>query len=160
MYSIRKIQPSDQDFLEEMLYQAVFVPDGEPRPERGIVFEPSLYKYVENYGLETDYGYLAEDEDTKEPIGAVWLRLFTHANKGWGYVDETIPELSMAVLPSCRGQGVGTNLLERIIDETFYRYDAISLSVDPNNPAIHLYKRFGFTECGREGTSIVMRMDR
>ena len=32
----------------------------------------------------------------------------------------------------------------------------ISLSVDPNNPAMKLYKRFGFKEVGMEGTSITM----
>jgi ribosomal protein S18 acetylase RimI-like enzyme len=84
------------------------------------------------------------------------MRLFTQQNPGWGFVDEHTPELSMAVLPQYRNLGIGTALLQHIIDATRTDYDALSLSVDPRNPAVHLYTRYGFVPCGESGTSITM----
>jgi len=77
-------------------------------------------------------------------------------NNGWGYISDTIPELSMAILPECRGMGIGTKLLEKIIEDNRQKYPQISLSVDPQNEAMKLYKRLGFRECGVSGTSITM----
>jgi ribosomal protein S18 acetylase RimI-like enzyme len=73
-------------------------------------------------------------------VGAAWLRLM----HGYGYVEEDIPELSIAVLPSHPGRGMGTTLLNEIIKFAEPIYPSISLSVALENPAAHLYERFGF----------------
>lgn len=73
-----------------------------PPPPREIVLEPALARYVEDWGRETDCGYLAEDSN-ETPIGAAWLRLFQGDQKGYGYVDDVAPELSIAILPGHRG---------------------------------------------------------
>jgi ribosomal-protein-alanine N-acetyltransferase len=48
---------------------------------------------------------------TGDPIGAAWLRLWSKDEQGYGFVDVHTPELSMAVRPEFRGQGIGTLLL-------------------------------------------------
>ncbi|MCM3208544.1 MULTISPECIES: GNAT family N-acetyltransferase [Paenibacillus] len=47
--------------------------------------------------------------------------------------------------------------MQAALDEARQRgIQAVSLSVDPNNAAIRLYRRFGFEEIGMCGTSITM----
>ena len=72
-------------------------------------------------------------------IGAAWLRLWRDEERGFGYINADTPELSMAVLPSHRNQGVGTRLLLQVLDMARAEFSAISLNVRANNqtwPAI------------------------
>jgi ribosomal protein S18 acetylase RimI-like enzyme len=142
--SIQPIAQTDEPFLWDMLYQAIFVPEGFPNPDPNIVKQPDLAKYVENWGSENDDGFLAVKPDIRQPIGAAWLRLFTRNEQGYGYVDDETPELSIAVLPEYQGRGVGTRLLTHLLDFAMGKYSAVSLSVHQNNPAIKLYQRLGF----------------
>ncbi|MDY7028449.1 MAG: GNAT family N-acetyltransferase [Spirochaetota bacterium] len=158
-FYFREIQQSDQDFLFEMLYQAVYVPPGSPPPDRSILEEPEIRRYAESWGKEGDFGYIAVDTVSERRIGAVWLRYFDSEHKGYGYISDDIPEMSIAVLPDKRGMGIGTALLDALLRHAAGRVAAISLSVDPENPAVRLYKRFGFVECGVSGDSIIMRID-
>src|SRR5215213_2878533 len=115
-YFIRKIASPDEPFLWEMLYQAIYVPDGSP-PPRDIVNSPELGRYVRGWGHVDDAGLLAVDAEARKPIGAAWLRLLTRDDAGYGYTDYETPELSMAVLPEYRGRGVGTVLLTSLLEE-------------------------------------------
>jgi ribosomal protein S18 acetylase RimI-like enzyme len=89
-------------------------------------------------------------------MGAAWLRLLTHDNRGYGYIDDETPELSVAVLPEHRGRGVGSSLLTQLFREAQTRYNKISLSVSEENPAVRLYQRLGFLVVIKEGGSITM----
>lgn len=151
---IRPATSADEPFLWKMLYQAVYVPPGQPPPPRSIVFEPELSRYVQGWGRPDDVGFVAWDEE--KPVGAVWLRLLQGENKGFGYVDETTPELSIAVLPAYRGQGLGTRLLAHLLEAVQARYPSICLSVSPDNPAQRLYQRLGFEVVGALGTSLTL----
>ena len=62
----------------------------------------------------------------------------------------------MAVLPDCRGQGVGTALLEGLLAVARERYTVVSLSVSAENPAVKLYRRLGFAVCEQAGNSLTM----
>jgi ribosomal protein S18 acetylase RimI-like enzyme len=154
-FNIRPLTPSDQQFLWEMLYQSLYVPEGRAPFERSVLNHPDVAKYVKDWGREHDSGFVAVDENER-PVGAVWLRLLRGGEKGFGYVDDETPELGMAVLPECRGEGIGTSLLSRLIKsaEDFYEY--LSLSVAAGNPAIRLYRRAGFEVAGESGGSITM----
>jgi [ribosomal protein S18]-alanine N-acetyltransferase len=152
-YSIRLGTAKDKDFLWEMLYQAIFIPEGEPRPPREILTEPEIAASLKGWGRTGDVALIAEDRNNS-PIGAVWVRLFDDNNKTYGYVDERTPLLGMALLPEFRGKGIGTALLAEMLRITKNAgYSGISLSVDPNNPALQLYQRFGFKKIGIDGTS-------
>lgn len=58
--------------------------------------------------------------------------------------------LSLALLPSCRGQGVGKALMQAALAAMRPQASRIRLTVDPVNPAAELYRRLGFVETGRE----------
>lgn len=90
-------------------------------------------------------------------VGAAWLRLLTGDERGYGWVDDATPELSMAVMPPWRGQGIGSRLLAALLDAAAERYDAVSLSVQADNSALRLYQRFGFEVVADGGTWYTMR---
>jgi ribosomal protein S18 acetylase RimI-like enzyme len=156
-YFIRPLNQADERFLWEMLYHALYLPAGHPPFPKEIVNEPEIAKYVLHWGREGDGGFIALDESTWQPIGAAWIRLFTAENKGYGYVADDIPELSIALLPEYRNQGIGTDLLNHLIEEARGQHPGLSLSVSPNNPAIRLYQRLGFEIIGQSGASLTMR---
>ena len=90
-------------------------------------------------------------------IGAVWLRMFKSSNPGYGYINDYIPELSIAVLPQYRGQGIGTHLLTKLFSQVKNQFSAVSLSVSLNNPAFRLYCRFGFEVFAQHNDSLTMK---
>lgn len=154
-YIIRRLTPQDEPFLWEMLYQAIYVSQGEPAPPRDIVRLPELARYVQGWGGKGDCGFVASDAQAGQAVGAVWLRLLTGANTGFGYVDDATPELSIAVLPEYRGRGIGTQLLVHLF-ESDCGCSTISLSVSLGNPAIRLYECFGFEIVGSNDTSLIL----
>jgi ribosomal protein S18 acetylase RimI-like enzyme len=157
-YVIRRLRPADEPLLWEMLYHAIYVPERQAPPQRDVVRLPELATYVAGWGQEDDIGFVAADEERKQPLGAAWLRLLRGENKGFGYVDETTPEVSVAVLPEFRGQGIGTRLLTRLLQVAANHHSAVSLSVDADNPALQLYRRLGFEVVGTSGTSLTMKV--
>jgi ribosomal protein S18 acetylase RimI-like enzyme len=153
---IRPLTESDADWLWEMLYQAIYVPPGDQPPLREVVREPGMAHYAANWGRPGDIGYLASDA-YRQPVGAAWLRLLAGHDRGYGYVDDTTPELAVAVMPGYRGQGIGTRLLIALLDAAGESYDAVSLSVQADNPALRLYQRLGFEVVEDGGTWFTMR---
>jgi ribosomal protein S18 acetylase RimI-like enzyme len=158
-YTLRPITAADEPFLWELLYQAIYIPEGTPPLPREIINEPEIARYVLQWGQPDDIGVLAIDEISQQAIGAVWLRLLKNKNKGYGYIDDATPELSIAVMPEHRGKGVGTQPMSRILSIAGNKYEAISLSVSEGNPAMRLYGRLGFEIDGKAGTSVRMKKE-
>ena len=150
--TVRASQKSDEPFLWAMLYQALYVPEGEPPLPREIVQQPELSQYVREWGQPDDVGLIALAGE--KPVGAVWLRLI----KAYGYVDDQTPELSIAVLPEFRGKGLGTRLMQELLAAVKGHYAAISLSVSVDNPALRLYQRLGFEIVVMHGNSVTMKL--
>ena len=154
--TIRVAVAADECVLLEMLYHAVFVAPGTAPPERSIVAQPEMARYVRGWGRPGDDGVIAA-LPTGDSIGAAWVRLWSEDEQGYGFVDLHTPELSMAVRPEFRGQGIGTLLLQRILHRADHIHESVSLSVSVQNPAVRLYERFGFVKLFNDGTSMTMR---
>lgn len=156
-YSIRPLTDHDVSFLWDMLYESLYVPEGQKPFEKAILNDPHISKYVEGWGKEGDFGFIAEN-DKHKPVGSITARFFNEKNKGFGFVHEHVPELGMALLKEYRGNGIGTSLMNELFKEAKQRgIRCLSLSVDPGNiPAVKLYERFGFKEVGKMDTSITM----
>ena len=150
----RRANTKDVHILKNMLYHAIYVPDGKHPVPTKIVNQPDLRIYYENWGQKDDMGWIAFDKGT--PIGAAWIRIFYGPNKGYGYIDEKTPELSIALLPKYRGRGIGSKLIDRILDDVKKKYSAISLSVTQENPALQLYQRKEFRKIEISGNSFIM----
>lgn len=146
--SIRPFVENDMAFLWEMLYQSIYVLEGQNAPDREVILkELNIEKYLKNWGRKHDHALVALDGENN-PVGAVWIRLLNRENAGYGFVDENTPELGMAILSQHRGQGIGKHLLSDMIDlARSFGYMALSLSVDPHNKtALQMYEKSGFTK--------------
>ncbi|MEM6844924.1 MAG: GNAT family N-acetyltransferase [Bacteroidota bacterium] len=159
MITIRRLQDHEQEFLAEMLYEALFVPEGHDKFPQEIIQDPALAKYIAHWGKDAMDISLVAEEDS-ELIGAIWGRKFTQDNPGFGFVDEDTPELSMAMKEERRGKGIGTRLIQEI-DKAYHKVGvkALSLSVDKKNRAYKLYKKMGFELAAETDTSVVMKKE-
>lgn len=79
----------------------------------------------------------------------------TDVDKGFGFVNYTIPELAMAVLLGQRGRGIGTQILSGGLEAAQADFPAVSLNVRADNPVVSLYQRAGFVKF--EGSEIINR---
>lgn len=140
---IRSIKKEELPLLREFMYLAIFVEEGaEPLPFE-IVDDPHLIKYIQDFGRVGDDCLVAVLQE--EVIGMVWSRLFPANCPGYGYYDEKTPELSIAVKPKWRGQGIGFDLITAMLKRLREAgRTTVSLSVTQNNPAVAIYKKCGF----------------
>jgi GNAT superfamily N-acetyltransferase len=138
-----------------MVYEALYVPAGSPPFPASVLDQPDIRHYYRGFGSRSgDAGRIAT-HDSGPPVAAAWVRRFTAADHGYGFVDEDTPELTIAVIPSRRGQGVGTTLLHDLLA----RVPRCSLSVDRRNPARRLYERCGFEVVATDGDTLTMLRD-
>ena len=148
---VRRGGAQDVRFLRDMLHHAYYwkerAPDTGPGP---------VALYVKAWGRPGDTAVIAIDGGF--PVGAAWYRLFDGERPGYGFVDERTPELAIAVVPSARGKGVGSALLDALLGRARSAgHPSISLSVDRNNAgAIELYERHGFARVGEDADSLTM----
>src|SRR2546425_751363 len=49
--------------------------------------------------------------------GPGWYPRFPEREAGWGFGDETPPEVTLAVVPARRGRGLGKEMLEALLDQ-------------------------------------------
>ncbi|MBL8153928.1 MAG: GNAT family N-acetyltransferase [Anaerolineae bacterium] len=150
----RPLRADEATFLIDALYHAIYIPPGVTAPPKTIVRNPDLAVYIDGFGTHSgDEGILAVHETL--PVGAAWSRYI----RGYGFVDETIPELSISILPDYRGMGIGTRLLEALLDRLKGSAEQVSLSVNLSNPAYRLYERYGFKVVTVDGDSAIMLRD-
>jgi len=150
---IRRGGPHDVPFLRDMLHHAYYWRENAPEME-----DLPVSRYVLGWGRRGDAAVIAIDDYW--PVGAAWYRLFSRDEPGYGFVDEKTPEISIAVVPNKRGSGHGSQLLDALIERAREDgYKALSLSVEPDNPALHLYERMGFRKVGETGGSWTMKVD-
>jgi len=129
-----------------MLFLAIYVPPGEDPPKRAVLNRSELSRYFENWGQFGDLAMVLT-HSKKGLIGACWIRLHKKPNMGYGYVDDSIPEMNVAIVPKYRGLGLGTQLIRSLLESAKNEgFKKISLSVDRRNPAISLYLRLNFKE--------------
>lgn len=139
-----------------MFYTALHVPEGAAPFPKSIIEEPSLAKYIANWGRLDDIALVAEVAG--ELVGAVWCRLLKAHEKGYGYVDDATPELSLAITADYRNQGLGSQLMEQAFLALKQKgFEQISLSVDKENQAVSLYKRLDFEIVRAEETAFTMK---
>jgi ribosomal protein S18 acetylase RimI-like enzyme len=145
---IRAAGPQDVRFLRDMLRHAYYWRMNESA-------DLPVARYVLNWGRPGDEGLVALDD--ANPVGAAWYRLFPREEAGFGFVDESTPELTIAVVPSRRGKGFGHELMTGLLEKARRAgYDALSLSVAKDSPAVSLYERYGFRAVAEPDDALTM----
>lgn len=147
-YIVRALTVADAPTVWTMLMYAAHEPSLE-----SVQQQACLARYAQNWGRSGDMGSVAcRDADA---IGAAWLRLWSGDDRGFGYIEDAIPELAIAVRPEYCGQGIGTQLLQQTLAAAQNLFPAVCLNVRADNPAVKLYQRVGFAKIS--GSEIVNR---
>ncbi len=154
--NFRPAEARDASFLAEMLVAAAFWrTDGPSGRVTDVLSHPQLAHYVAGWPRPGDLGVIALSG--QRPVGAAWARMLPESDPGYGFVDPTIPEMSLAVVQAWRGRGVGTRLLNVLIANARKQgLASLSLSVEPDNGARRLYERAGFRQVDQVGGSLTM----
>jgi GNAT superfamily N-acetyltransferase len=153
---LRPARSEDLGFLRQALAWAADWREEEA--DLRVLADPDIARYLQNWQRAGDFGLIAEGDDGL--VGAAWWRYFAEDAHGFGYVASDIPEVTIAVAPAYRGQGVGTALLSALADQA--RSDGIpslSLSVEEGNVSMRLYERVGFRPVANTGAAVTMRLD-
>ncbi|MBK7095384.1 MAG: GNAT family N-acetyltransferase [Saprospiraceae bacterium] len=152
---IRELKNDEISHLDNFLYDAIFIPEGQKKPDKEIIKLPELSGYIKDFGKDTDHCLVAELNG--KLIGAIWIRIFSEDEKGFGFIDSKTPELSMSVVENYRKKGIGTKMLKALFDKLTQKdYDQVSLSVDKSNYAYKLYLKFGFQTFASDEKSVTM----
>jgi len=143
-YTFHQLVVEDEPIVWRMLHEAArMAEDGVTSPD-ATKHNIELVKYAKNWGIPGDLGFAAFEVTSLKPVGAVWIRLLTGKDKGYGYLDDSTPELAMGVVPEHRKKGVGTKLLGLLIESARQSYRSICLNVRDDSPAVKFYERYGF----------------
>ena len=139
-FKIRFISEEEVGVLEDFLYEAIYVPEGESAPPRSIINQPELQVYISDFGKEKDdIGMVAEADG--QIIGAAWVRVMND----YGHIDNNTPSFAISVYKDYRGLGTGTDLMKEMLRVLKARgYKQASLSVQKANYAVRMYQKVGF----------------
>lgn len=152
---IRVLEPENYGLLEQFTLLAVHLPSG-AEPDWAAL-RNALAHYYQRFGRPGDLALAARVGG--KTVGMVWARLFTASQPGYAYLDAETPEISLAILPEWRGQGLGKALTQALLRELGRRgYSQVSLSVSPDNTAARgLYQALGFETVSEAEGGITMR---
>ncbi len=151
-YTIRELKEEEYPILEDFLYEAIFIPEGEEKPPKTIVNLPELRVYIDGFGEQKDDAALCAEVNGKI-VGAVWTRVMDD----YGHVDSETPSLAISLYEKYRSQGIGTALLSEIMDllEKSGK-KRVSLSVQKENYALKMYEKLGFEVFRDNGEEYIM----
>lgn len=140
MTHFRQIQANEIPQLDDFLYEAIFIPEGVASPPRSIIENEELQVYVRDFGQMPNDRCLVAVCDGKI-VGAVWTRIM----KDYGNIADDIPSLAMSLYKEYRNKGIGTELLNRMLQLLRKDgYKQVSLSVQKANYAVRMYRKAGF----------------
>ncbi|MDQ1298335.1 MAG: hypothetical protein QG558_874 [Campylobacterota bacterium] len=118
---------------------------------------PLVNPYTYDYGFKnTDVGIYTLTNN--EISGAAWIRLYKETDKISGYVDDVTPLLIIGVLPDVRNMGIGSLIMEQLLQEAAVLYEQISVSIVLNSREVKFYERLGFVPLIDSGQKDVFTM--
>ncbi|MEP6539639.1 MAG: GNAT family N-acetyltransferase [Bryobacteraceae bacterium] len=136
-FSLRESVAEDEPFIERLLKVTLaeeLMAHAWPEPMRDNL-------------LSMQYRGRRQSVVSVYPNTAVQIISMDGEDAGWLVVartDEAICLADIALLPERRGAGVGTAILETLIQESRDSRKPVRLHVMINNPAARLYERMGF----------------
>lgn len=139
-YKIRELSENEYHFLEDFLYEAIFIPEGVEAPPKEIIGLPELQVYIKDFGKRKDDVALVVVVD-KKIVGAVWTRIMDD----YGHVDDETPSFAISLYKEYRNFGIGTVLMKEMLRLLKGKgYKQASLAVQKANYAVKMYESVGF----------------
>jgi ribosomal protein S18 acetylase RimI-like enzyme len=157
-FRVREGELADLGVIEEMLEAALNWDSSAPRRSLAELYavDATVPRYLAEWGRAGDASVIAV-ASSGYCIGAAWYRLFSAEQPGFGFVDASTPELSIAVARPYRGRGVGSALLAALLAAAAERgHPRLSLTVAIGNPAQRLYRRHGFVDVATRKADLLM----
>ena len=150
----RKANEKDIPFMKEMLIEACLASGVTSITVDNLHLYPDTEINIKGWDFKAEPGIIAETEYSK-PIGAVWLKKLPELGHS---VNEYLPEITIAVSPAYRQQGIADNLMNALYKNCIEKgITHISLGVHSKNiPAIGLYKKQGWKQDGTFKDYIMM----
>jgi GNAT superfamily N-acetyltransferase len=116
----------------------------------------SISRYVDAWGRKGDTALIATDGG--HSVGAGWFRLFPDTLRGYGYIDEETPELTVVVVPTRQDEGIGAQLVTALLERARADgYGAVSVSVERGDPDEARFTALGFEEFRAQGKTLTLR---
>lgn len=147
MIVIRRGDSRDVPFLRSLLAHAFSQQVDES--------DVAIGRYTEGWGRAGDTALIAMDGG--HSVGAGWYRVFHSSSRGFGFVDESTPEVTVAVVPSRQGEGIGQQLLAALVarakDDGYTRISATVESAFPEQASL---LDQGFEVVGQRGTLLTL----
>ena len=138
-YEIREIRKNEYQILSDFLYEAIFIPEGMDKPPKSIIEQPELQVYIEDFGKEDDWCFVAEIKG--KIVGAAWVRIMDD----YGHIDDETPSFAISLYEEYRNMGIGTALMRDMLEFLKNKgYRRTSLSVQKVNYAVRMYQKVGF----------------
>lgn len=149
MIGFRPVADADLPFLRELYAstreaEMAVVPWS---PEEKVAFIAMQFEAQHTYYMEQfpdgQFDVVLEDDT---PIGRL-------------YIDRRDDEhrlIDIALLPRCRGQGIGGQLMRDVLGEAAAAGKRVRIHVEQYNPAMHLYDRLGFEKIEEQGPYLLM----
>lgn len=148
--SLRPITPADLGFLQALYattrtdeMAAAGWPQAQVAQFLAQQFELQHRYYQEHFG-DADFLLVLRGG---EPLGRLY----------WREGADTASLIDISLLPQARGSGLGSALMQLIVARAQQRGLAVVLHVEPYNPALRLYGRFGFEVVGHNGVYLKLQ---
>ena len=157
-FTIKYLLAGETDILKDLLYEAIFIKENEKKPPQNIIYSPEIYIYIEDFGKENDFCFIATVNG--KAAGGIWARILSGTIKGFGNIDNSTPEIAIAVFEEYRKRGIGTALLKRMLQHLKEKdIKKVSLSVHKNNYAVKMYRALGFTVISEKDKDYIMLLN-
>jgi GNAT superfamily N-acetyltransferase len=118
----------------------------------------SISRYVDGWGRVGDTSLIAMDGEG-HPVGAAWFRLFSADSPGYGFLDEETPEITLVVVPTKQGQGIGGQLLAALVERAKGDgYSMLSVSAKRGDADAENYLASGFEQVREQGSTLTLRL--
>ena len=144
MIQLRPVEEKDAEFIEAV-YRTTR--EAELNLTNWSEYQKIAFINMQSTAQLTEY-------KTKFPGVRFQVIIYNKKDAGRFFTCETendIRLLDITILPEFTGQGIGTNLLHRLIQRSNKVQKKISLHVIASNPALKLYQRLGFVFIKNDG---------
>lgn len=152
MIQLRAVEEKDTAFIEAV-YRTTR--EAELNLTNWSEYQKSAFISMQSTAQLTEY-------KTKFPGARFQVIIYNKKDAGRFYTCESENEirlLDITILPEFTGQGIGTNLLHRLIQRSNKVQKKISLHVIASNPALKLYQRLGFVQIKKDGFRYYMERE-
>lgn len=146
---LRPTTPSDEEFLLNVYASTrademarVDWDDAQKDAFLRMQFNAQHQYYVENY-VGAEFSVILQND---QPVG----RLYIHRR------TNEIRIMDIALLPEYRKQGIGSSLIQEILQQGTDSQLPVTIHVERFNPALHLYERLGFRQKEDKGVYWLM----